>query len=64
MSSLGLHIGLGASKVLAGHVGGVENRYGHRAATPDSGSDGSFKCVVKGLPVQQSPCQLSFRGRV
>jgi len=27
MSSLGLHIGLGASKVLAGHVGGVENRY-------------------------------------
>ena len=44
MSSLGLHIGLGASKVLAGHVGGVENRYGHRAATPDSGSDDSFKC--------------------
>lgn len=34
MSSLGLHIGLGASKVLAGHVGGVENRYGYRAATP------------------------------
>eukprot|EP00752_Nemacystus_decipiens_P009643 g8614.t1 len=27
MSSLGLHIGLGASKVLAGHVGGVENRW-------------------------------------
>ncbi|CAM9600232.1 unnamed protein product [Ectocarpus sp. 6 AP-2014] len=27
MSSLGLHIGLGASKVLAGHVGGIENRW-------------------------------------
>ncbi|CAN0297404.1 unnamed protein product, partial [Discosporangium mesarthrocarpum] len=27
MSSLGLHIGIGASRVLAGHVGGVENRW-------------------------------------
>lgn len=27
MSSLGLHIGMGASRVLAGHVGGVENRW-------------------------------------
>lgn len=27
MSSLGLHIGLGASRVLAGHVGGVEDRW-------------------------------------
>lgn len=27
MSSLGLHIGLGASRVLAGHVGGIENRW-------------------------------------
>ena len=26
MSSLGLHIGMGASRILAGHVGGVENR--------------------------------------
>lgn len=27
MSSLGLHIGLGASRVLAGNVGGVEDRW-------------------------------------
>lgn len=27
MSSLGLHVGLGASRILAGNVGGVENRW-------------------------------------
>lgn len=27
MSSLGLHIGLGASRILAGYVGGVDNRW-------------------------------------
>jgi hypothetical protein len=27
MSALGLHVGLGASQVLGGHIGGVEGRY-------------------------------------
>jgi hypothetical protein len=27
MSALGLYVGLGASQVLGGHIGGVEGRY-------------------------------------